>query len=1032
MIRSSRRPKPRRGVLVNQGFPFLEQLEDRCLLSSASAAAAYGQLPLAFQPNYGQAPAGIGFVAEGQGYKLLLDPTQAILGLQAPSSATVLSLSLVGANPASTAQALDQLPGVSNYLIGNDPSQWHTNIPNYAEAQYSDVYPGVDLRYYGNQGQLEYDFVVNPGGSSGVIRLAVHGAQSLTLDAQGDLVVHSAGGDVLEKAPVVYQVINGVQRAVAARFVLQNGNQLGFAVGAYDASLPLVIDPVLAYSTYLGGSGTTTTSGTVTENEGDGANGIAVDSYGEAYITGDTYSADFPTTAGALSTSNVELAGTAFVAKLNASGTGLLYSTYLGGTSGVSGRLAPGTQANAIAVNGTGDAYITGVTGDSDFPTAGNPVQPTIMNGGAYVAELNPTGTGLIYSSFFGRNGTTGISVALDPAGDFYIAGDISLPSNGSPGGSVPVTPGSVGSTASAAGGFVAKFNPSGSQLSYCTLLPAPGVVVSSFRSVNVHGLAVDASGAAYVAADAVTADASGGGGPIVDKLSPSGTALIYAADQSLLNSVSILGVMYSATAIAVNSAGDAYVCGLADGPYGSAMVDEINAQGTALIYSIGPFGGVPPNPFPVPNQPHPYYGLHNTEPLAIAVDSIGDAFVAGGTNAANYPTLPGALQTKLLGAANAVLTEIRWNHVIVYSTYLGGSAFDFAQGVAVDNVGNVYVAGVAGSSNFPTTASTFQRYNNDPERLLSNGAYYGSNAFVAKIGFGGQPPPPPTWVGTDIAGATDDSTRLLWTAPGESAVWPVSSTGSVGSGSVYGPFSGWSAVADATGSDGNTRILWTNTSGAAALWIVNASGVVQQTAVYGPFSGWSATDVAVGKDGNTRILWTNTNGAATVWDVYGPSLSVLPGPIFNPGGGWTASKLTTGSDGLTRLLWTNPDGASAVYTLFASGALDTVGLFGAMAGWTPVAIAVGSDDQLRILWDNASGAVAIWDVNSSYAVTGANVYGPFAGWVGSALAAEPDGTLRLLWDNSNGAVSLWDLTASGGFVSASVFGPILLYPILL
>ena len=1006
VIRSQRGLKSRRRAFTGQVAPLLEQLEDRCLLSSASAAAAYGQLPLAFQPNEGQAPAGIGFSAQGQGYQLVLSPTGVILGLQAPSTSgtgsgvsTVLSLSLVGGNPAAAPQALDQLPGVTNYLIGNDPRQWHPNIPNYAEAQYSAVYPGVDLRYYGNQGQLEYDFVVNPGSSPGVIRLAVNGAQSLSLDAQGNLVIHSAGGDVLEKAPVVYQLVNGVQRPVAGRFVLQNTKQLGFAVGAYDASLPLVIDPVLAYSTYLGGSPTP-----LPDNGWalDWANEIAVDSSGDAYVSGFAGSSDFPTTAGAFQGTNSE-GEAAFVSKLNATGTALIYSTYVAGITPLTN-----SGALAIAVNAAGDAYIVGDTDDPTFPVTLNALQPVPPSGGPtnFITELNASGTGLLYSTFFDAGSTS--YVALDAAGDIFVAGND--PVNTTAGALLP-SPQQGGQNP-----YVAKLNPSGTKLLYATYVPCPNS--PPFPAIqDVGGLAVDAAGDAYVAGDCA--------GGFVDKINPTGTTLIYSADWNLVQ-------IDHPKAIAVNSAGDVYVTGnVSFLPEAANLpplyvgieigIEELNASGTALLYGTTLGGANIVGNFPKLN-------VGGTSVYALAINSSGDAFIVGATSASDYPVTSGALQgyTQTAGT-QAFLTEVDPLGRIGYSTLLGGAYWDYAQAVAVDAAGDVYLDGLTGSPNFPTTAGVLQPMNKDPEDLIPGTPRYqgGENSFVTKISFSGQPPPPGNWVGADVAGATDDSTRLLWTAPGTSAVWSVSSTGSVGSGSVYGPFSGWSARADATGSDGNTRILWTNTSGAAALWIVNASGVVQQTAVYGPFSGWSATDVAVGKDGNTRILWTNTNGAATVWDVYGPNLSVQAGPIFTAARGWTARKLTTGSDGLTRLLWTNTNGASAASTLFASGALDTVGLFGAMAGWTPVAIAVGSDDQLRILWDNTNGAVAIWDVNSSYAVTGAAVYGPFAGWVGSALAAEPDGTLRLLWDNSNGAVSLWDLTASGGFVSASVFGPI-------
>jgi hypothetical protein len=280
----------------------VERLEDRLCLSAmaldtpltrpdaatqARASAAYGQLPLSFEANHGQVDSQVNFLSRGSGYTLFLTPTEAVLSLQQPASSQgskvlgtpgdVLRMQLVGANPAPAVAGLDQQAGKTNYFIGSDPTQWHTDVANYGKVQYRDVYPSVDLLYYGNQRQLEYDFVVAPGADPQAIRLAFQSAGGKALDSQGDLVLHTAGDDVIEHAPVLYQESNGVQQAVSGHYVLEGNGQVGFQVGAYDPARALVIDPVysLVYSTYLGGSKAST----------DGY-GIAVDGSGDAYVTG--------------------------------------------------------------------------------------------------------------------------------------------------------------------------------------------------------------------------------------------------------------------------------------------------------------------------------------------------------------------------------------------------------------------------------------------------------------------------------------------------------------------------------------------------------------------------------------------------------------------------------------------------------------------------------------------------------------------------------------------------------------------------
>ena len=422
----------------------LESLEVRLCLSTlpvgtsttvpdaatqAHLSAAYGQLPLSFQINKGQTNPRVNFLTQGSGYTAFLTPTSAVMELQQGNGGNVVTMKLVGANPGSRAVGLDKQAGVSNDFIGNDPSKWHTNIANYADVAYQGVYHGINLVYHGDQQQLEYDFVVQPGANPGAIRLAFGGVTAKSLDAQGDLVLHTSGGDLVEHAPVAYQVVNGVQQAVASRFVLGLGGQVSFQVGRYDHSKPLVIDPVmsLSYSTYLGGD-KDSTQGT----------GIAVDGSGDAYVTGWTESVKFPTTAGAFKTSGAFIKTEnygVFVTKFNAAGTALVYSTFIGGGF-----------ASGIAVDSAGNAYITGSTSATDFPTK-NPLQATYgggtTNGGAFgadafVTELNATGSKLVYSTYLGGSGARlANGIAVDGSGDAYVTGT-SYSTN------FPTTPGSL------------------------------------------------------------------------------------------------------------------------------------------------------------------------------------------------------------------------------------------------------------------------------------------------------------------------------------------------------------------------------------------------------------------------------------------------------------------------------------------------------------------------------------------------------------------------------------------------------------
>jgi beta-propeller repeat-containing protein len=370
----------------------LSALPDNAIRTKVTES--YGKLPLRFEANEGQFDPRVQFVSCAGSQTLFLTATDAVLTLAGSGTATrperpvlspvpdsqrtasveaqgaALRMKLVGANPVARVTGLDELPGKSNYFIGKDPKKWRANVSTYAKVKYEHVYPGVDLVYYGNPNQLEYDLIVAPGADPNRIKLAFEGHHTMRVDEAGDLVLSTTAGEIVQRSPLAYQELNGRKERVRATYAQQGGNEVAVDLGRYDASRPLVIDPVLVYSTYLGGS------------LGDSGNSIAVDPAGCAYITGFTNSRDFPTL-NPLQPNHGSLGFTSdvFVTKLNASGSALVYSTYIGG--------GETDQASAIAVDPFGIAYITGTTLSEDFPTA-NGFSPN-LNGiasDAFVVKL--------------------------------------------------------------------------------------------------------------------------------------------------------------------------------------------------------------------------------------------------------------------------------------------------------------------------------------------------------------------------------------------------------------------------------------------------------------------------------------------------------------------------------------------------------------------------------------------------------------------------------------------------------------------
>jgi len=715
--------------------------------TDARLSESYGKLPLQFEANRGQTHKDVRFLSRGPGYGLYLTADEAVLVLSKPAAdakRVALRMSLVGAARKALASGIDELPGKANYFIGRDPSKWRRDVPTYGKVRYQNVYPGIDLVYYGNQRQLEYDFVLAPGANPNKIVLGFKGADKLEIDAEGSLVLHASGGDIRQHKPVIYQDIDGVRRDIAGGYVRKDAKRVGFQVAAYDASRPLIIDPVvLSYSTYLGGNG------------GDFGAAIAVDAGGNAYVTGNTSSTDFPTTAGAFQVSfggNID--GDAFVTKLNSTGTALVYSTYLGGIDYDSG--------SGITVDTEGNAYVTGYTRSNNFPITAGAFQTTFADpagsGNVFVTKIDPTGGALVYSTYLGGSGDEQFSgarngIALDSSGSAYVTGSTRSAD-------FPITAGAFQSVHSGAfdNPFVTKLDPTGSALIYSTFL----------GEGTGQGIAVDSNGSAYVIGNVqgpfpTTSGAvqRTGGRVFVTKLDPAGTTLIYS---TLLG-----GGREAGEAIAVDAEGNAYVTGYTYsasfpttpgafqptfgdaldppnrfGPDPDAFVTKLNPTGSALVYST-------------------YLGGNGAEfGRGIAVDASGNAYVTGSTGSLNFPTTPGAFQPTLGGGPyDAFVTKLHSaGAVLVYSTYLGGVDADSGQGIALDANANAYVAGSTASKDFPITAGA-------PQPVFSDALnrFPVPDAFVAKI-VDLVPPPPPAPTGTGTTRSEESAAAQIgfWT----------------------------------------------------------------------------------------------------------------------------------------------------------------------------------------------------------------------------------------------------------------------------
>ncbi len=812
---------------VSEKVPSPQSHPARSGPATPTVAAIYGGLPLGFEANQGQADQQVKFLARGQGYGFYLTANEAVLALSRPlpradrakmqkiahwrmlwpflnaaqrrrlakMSASLLGtdtlrMKLIGANGQAQVSGSDELPGTTNYFLGNDPARWRTHVPAFAKVHYTGVYPGIDLIYYGNQRRLEYDFVVAPHANPGLVELHFSGAQQLRLDDLGDLHISGSNGEVAFEKPVIYQDEKGQHVPVKGRYVLFANHTVGFKVGKYDHGKALVIDPTLSYSTYLGGS------------TDDAGTAITVDAAGSIYVVGFTSDADFPVTTGAFQTTNTVNNLVAFVAKLNAAGSALVYSTYLGGTA--SDSLVSETDAFGIAVDRTGSAYICGETYSNDFPVTTGAFQT--QNKGfandaqnAFISKLSPDGTALSYSTYLGGSGlaitigTLGanffegdspLRMTVDTAGSAYVVGTAYSTDFPTTSGAYQLSNKAAANFASNA--FVAKLSPNGSSLVYSTYLGGSGVSPSSLpindgegRGEAGYGIAVDTAGEAYATGYTFSANfpvtansyqqvnhgtANVAANVFVSKFNATGTSLVgstYLGGTGRTiggnGDLDVLDNGDDGIGVALDTSGDAYLIGVTsstDFPTSTDAYQTTNKAATnlatnlfvskldptlsTLMYStyIGGSGVASPTA-----------GDSGTGDFGtgIAIDTTGDAYITGATESRDFPVTSDAFQSGPRSAQtvdSGFFTEVNSNgSALQYSTYLGGSGagayggtqFSYFQGdffydITLDGFANAYLTGYAYSYDFPVTKNGLQTVNNA-------GGGPGGNSFIAKFG---------------------------------------------------------------------------------------------------------------------------------------------------------------------------------------------------------------------------------------------------------------------------------------------------------
>ncbi len=736
----------------------------------AQSLAALGNLPLYFEAGPAPASGPARFVTRGCNYQFSLSSAEVQITLRKTGvKPAAVRMDFAGSNPEAQMSGDNELPGKVNYLMGNDPAAWRTGVPTFARVRVGQLYPGADLVYYGNQRQLEYDFTLAPGADPDMIKIHFAGVDKISIGGQGELILSLGRDEIRQPAPVIYQAVAGGRQAVPGGYRLINKHTVAFAIGRYDRQLPLVIDPVLSFSTYFGG------------NSSDTAWAIALDTNGFIYVAGQTFSTQMNatntlpfSTPGAFETNfqGGVYAGDAFVAKFDNQGSNLIYLTYLGGSGN--------EIASSIAVDGMGDAYVAGYTDSPNFPVT-NAIYSKISGVlnthvglypvDAYVTELNPGGSNLVYSTYLGGESMDGCNgIALDSSNNAYVTG-FTYSTN------FPTTPNALQSHLACmntvyynANAFVTEIGAGGTNLVYSSYLggtnfdEGEGIAVDSSNYVYVTGFSASTNFPTtnalqqqfvYVMTNATstnlifTTNFSNGYllngssnltttfDAFVAKFAPACTSLIYSTFLGGTNNDVAKG-------IAADGSGNAYVTGwtvstnfpdtatnvaglyngltnnaaFASPLITNAFLTQITWSGSnAAIGYSAVFGGT---------------NFGGDVGYDVTVDPSGNVYVVGASTTTNFPAIatPGLLSTTNAGGSDVFVIVFTNNASgVLYSGYLGGSGNDYGYGIAADSQTNVYITGLTASANFPTFF---------PYQSSLNGP---GDAFLAKISLAVQSP---------------------------------------------------------------------------------------------------------------------------------------------------------------------------------------------------------------------------------------------------------------------------------------------------
>jgi hypothetical protein len=726
------------GLILSPAGIFSNAASAQSAEKRSDTAAENFNAPVYFEENRGQFDQRVKYMARGiNGYSLFLTATEAVYVLsdarrkvgrpdvgdlynpkskiQSPTSAAAVFMKLAGANENSESIGLDQLSHKTNYFKGAE-SAWRTGIPNYEQVRMENVYEGIDTVWKGiENGGVRYDFVIAPNADATRIEWEIEGADSVEIDHNGDLLIKTEFGEIKQQKPFTYQETNGIKQEIQSRFILKEQSEtqnpkpkIQFSVGNYDRSKTLIIDPSvnlsnLAYSNFLGGGG---------DDEG---RAIAVDRMGNVYVTGETSSSTFPTKAGTIDTT-YNNNGDVFVTKLNAAGTDLVYSTFLGGSANDSGE--------GIAVDPAGNVFITGYTSDGavDYPTTVGSYNP-LHNGvtDVFVTKINAAGSALVYSTFIGGNSSEGAyGIAIDTSGNAFITGTTDV--------GYPTTVGAFDMTHNGlVDVFVTKVDAAGSALIYSTFLGGSDndigydIAVNAAGSAFITGFTIDGVTDYPATFGAFDNTHNGGADAFITKLNTAGSALSYSTFLGGDNADAGYG-------IAVDVSGNAFITGsTADGTTDypttvgafdqshngdtDVFVTKLSLNGSVLLYST-------------------FLGAAAADEAAdIAINTTGNAFITGTTVDffTDYPTTAGAFDTTHNGGVDAMVTKLNAaGSALDYSTFLGGNSVEAGNGIAIDEAGNIFVTGEisVGTNNYPTTADAFDNTHNG-----------GSDGFVTKLG---------------------------------------------------------------------------------------------------------------------------------------------------------------------------------------------------------------------------------------------------------------------------------------------------------